>query len=301
MDFFLLSLLNGLSYGLLLFLLCSGLTLIYSLMGVLSFAHAAFYVLGAYLAYGLSLWLGFWLALLLSPLLVGALGALLERHLMRRLQGHSAEMLMTFALALLMLEAVQLIWGNAPVDYRVPAALDGALLELAGVSLPAYRLFIMAVAVLVLGLLAVFLRRSRVGLVLKAALTHPQMAQALGHDVPRLFTLVFALGCGLAGLAGALGGNAFVTEPGMAATLGSVLFVVIVVGGLGSLGGALLACLVIGCLQTLAIGLDASLGSWLGFPGPLAGIKVSQLAPLLPYALMVLVLVLRPRGLMGQR
>ncbi|MEI7783162.1 MAG: branched-chain amino acid ABC transporter permease [Betaproteobacteria bacterium] len=301
MDFFLLSLLNGLSYGLLLFLLCSGLTLIYSLMGVLNFAHAAFYVLGAYLAYALSQRLGFWAALVIAPVLVASLGAWVERHLMRRMRGHLAEMLMTFALALLMLEGVPLIWGNAPVDYRVPAALDGALLQLAGVSLPAYRVFIMAVSLLALGLLALFLRGSRVGLVLKAALTHAQMVQALGHDVPRLYTQVFALGCGLAGLAGALGGNAFVTEPGMAATLGSVLFVVIVVGGLGSLGGALLACLVIGCLQTLAVGLDVSLGSWLGLSGPLAGIKLSQLAPLLPYAFMVLVLTLRPRGLMGQR
>lgn len=301
MDFFLLSLLNGLSYGLLLFLLCSGLTVIYSLMGVLNFAHAAFYVLGAYIAYALSLWLGFWAALLLAPVLVAALGAWVERCLMRRMRGHLAEMLMTFALAILLLELVQLIWGNAPVDYRVPAALDGAWLQVSGISLPTYRFFIMAVAVLVLGLLALLLRRTRLGLLLKAALTHPAMVQALGHDVPRLFTGVFALGCGLAGLAGALGGNAFVTEPGMAATLGSVLFVVIVVGGLGSLGGALLACLLIGCLQTLAVGLDGSLSSWLGLSGPLADIKLSQLAPLLPYALMVLVLVLRPRGLMGQR
>lgn len=303
MDFFLLSLLNGLSYGLLLFLLCSGLTLIYSLMGVLNFAHAGFYVLGAYLAYGLSLWLGFWVALITAPVLVATLGALVERHLMRRMRGHLAEMLMTFALALLLLELVQLFWGSSPVDYRVPALLDGALLAIAGVNLPTYRVFIMGVALLVLALLALFVRSSRVGLVLKASLTHPQMVQALGHDVPRLFTWVFALGCGLAGLAGALGGNAFVTEPGMAATLGSVLFVVIVVGGLGSLGGALLACLVLACLQTLAVGLDGTVGAWLGFsePGPLAAIKLSQLAPLLPYALMVLMLVLRPRGLMGQR
>jgi branched-chain amino acid transport system permease protein len=258
-------------------------------------------VLGAYLAYALSLYLGFWAALLLAPLALAALGALVERCLMRRMQTHLAEMLMTFALAILMLEGVQLVWGNAPVDYRVPSALEGAWLQWAGVSLPTYRLFIMAVALLVLSLLALVLRSSRLGLVLKAALTHAPMVQALGHDVPRLFTAIFALGCGLAGLAGALGGNAFVTEPGMAATLGSVLFVVIVVGGLGSLGGALLACLLIGCLQTLAIGLDGNLGSWLGLPGPLAGLKLSQLAPLLPYALMVLVLVLRPRGLMGQR
>ena len=301
MDFFLLSLLNGLSYGLLLFLLCSGLTLIYSLMGVLNFAHAAFYVLGAYVAYALNRWLGFWAALVLAPMVVAALGALVERHLMRRMPGHLAEMLLSFALALLLLESVQLIWGHAPVDYRVPPALQGSIPVWAGVSLPAYRLFIMAVSLLVLGLLGVFLSRARVGLILKAALTHGPMVQALGHDVPSLFNRVFALGCGLAGLAGALGGNAFVTEPGMAAALGSVLFVVIVVGGLGSLRGALLACLLMGGLQTLAVGLDGSLGSWLGLSGVWGEIKLSQLAPLLPYILLVLVLTLRPRGLLGQR
>jgi branched-chain amino acid transport system permease protein len=139
--------------------------------------------------------------------------------------------------------------------------------------------------------------------VIKAALTHPHMVQALGHDLPRVLMGVFALGCALAALAGVLGGNAFVTEPGMAATIGSVLFVVIVVGGLGSLAGALLASLVIGVLQTLAVGFDVKLGQLLGLPAQnaLTQIAVSQLAPLLPFALMVLVLLLRPRGLLGQR
>ncbi|MBM3362262.1 MAG: branched-chain amino acid ABC transporter permease [Betaproteobacteria bacterium] len=293
MEFFLVFLINGLSYGLLLFLLCSGLTLIYSLMGVLSFAHASFYLLGAYLAFSLSHSIGFWPALLLAPWLTAACGAALERLALRpvRAQGHLAEMLVTFGVSLVLLELIRLIWGSLPLSYPVPAGLDQARWHLAGVALPTYRLFIMAVSVSVLVALALYLRLSLTGLVVKAALTHPQMVQALGHDVPRVFTGVFALGCGLAGLAGVLGGNAFVTEPGIAATIGSVLFVVIVVGGLGSLTGALLASLLMGCLQTLAVGLDVTLGP----------LKISQLAPLLPYALMVLVLTLRPRGLMGQR
>jgi branched-chain amino acid transport system permease protein len=169
--------------------------------------------------------------------------------------------------------------------------------------LPAYRVFIMAVALLVLLALAAWLRLSSAGLVIKAALTHPQMVQALGHNLPRVLTSVFALGCALAALAGVLGGNAFVTEPGMASTIGSVLFVVIVVGGLGSLVGALLASLLIGLLQTLAVGLDVKLGPLLGLPAgsEMAQVALSQLAPLLPFALMVLVLLLRPRGLLGQR
>lgn len=305
MEFFLVFLINGLSYGLLLFLLCSGLTLIYSLMGVLSFAHAGFYLLGAYLAFSLSHWIGFWPALALAPCLTAAWGAAVERWALRpvRTQGHLAEMLVTFGLSLVLLELIRLIWGSLPLSYPVPAGLDQIRWHLAGVGLPTYRLFIMAVSVAVLMALALYLRLSLTGRVVKAALTHPQMVQALGHDVPRVFTGVFALGCGLAGLAGVLGGNAFVTEPGIAATIGSVLFVVIVVGGLGSLYGALLASLLIGCLQTLAVGLDLSLGQVLGLQGPaaLTQLKISQLAPLLPYALMVLVLTLRPRGLMGQR
>jgi branched-chain amino acid transport system permease protein len=305
MDVLLVSLVNGLSYGLLLFLLCSGLTLIYSLMGVLNFAHAAFYVLGAYLAYSLSQFLGFAWALVLAPALAAAGGALFESQLLRRVrdQGHVAEMLVTFGLSLVLLEAVQLVWGTGPVNYRVPAIFDGVIWRIGEVALPAYRVFIMGVSMLVLLALAAWLRLSSVGLVIKAALTHPHMVQALGHDLPRVLMGVFALGCALAALAGVLGGNAFVTEPGMAATIGSVLFVVIVVGGLGSLAGALLASLVIGVLQTLAVGFDVKLGQLLGLPAQnaLAQIAVSQLAPLLPFALMVLVLLLRPRGLLGQR
>jgi branched-chain amino acid transport system permease protein len=305
MDVLLVSLVNGLSYGLLLFLLCSGLTLIYSLMGVLNFAHAAFYVLGAYLAYSLSQFLGFAWALVLAPVLAAAGGALFESQLLRRVrdQGHVAEMLVTFGLSLVLLEAVQLVWGTGPVNYRVPPIFDGVIWRIGEVALPAYRVFIMGVSMLVLLALAAWLRLSSVGLVIKAALTHPHMVQALGHDLPRVLMGVFALGCALAALAGVLGGNAFVTEPGMAATIGSVLFVVIVVGGLGSLAGALLASLVIGVLQTLAVGFDVKLGQLLGLPAQnaLTQIAVSQLAPLLPFALMVLVLLLRPRGLLGQR
>jgi branched-chain amino acid transport system permease protein len=297
------SLLNGVSYGLLLFMLSSGLTLIFSMMGVLNFAHAAFYMLGAYLGYALSAHLGFLSALLLVPLATGLLGAVFERHVLRRVHplGHVPELLVTFGLGLVLHELVQLVWGTGPVNYRVPSWLDGPLFTLYGTQFPLYRAFIMAVALAVLALLGLMLRHSRLGLVVQAALTHPQAVQALGHDVPRVFMAVFGVGSGLAGLAGVLGGNAFVTEPGMAATLGSVLFVVIVVGGMGSLTGALLASLLIGLLQTLAVGLDQSLGQLLELSGPLAAVRLSQLAPVLPFALMVAVLVWRPRGLLGRR
>ena len=285
MEFFTISLLNGLSYGLLLFMLSSGLTLIFSMMGVLNFAHASFYMLGAYFGYSVTEWLGFWPALLLAPLIVGALGALFERFVLRRVHkfGHVAELLITFGMSYLILEGVQLVWGRSSVDYRVPLALDGPLLTLFDIQFPLYRAFMMGVALLMLAVLWLLLTRSRIGLVIQAALTHPGMVEALGHNVPRVFMWVFGGGCALAGLAGVLGGNAFVTEPGMAMAVGGIIFVVVVVGGIGSLGGAFLASLLIGLLQTFAVGLDVSV------------------APILPYVLMVLVLIFRPRGLLGTR
>ena len=293
MELLVLSLLNGLSYGLLLFMLSAGLTLIFSLMGVLNFAHGSFYMLGAYLAHAVAGWWGFWWAMLLAPLLVGALAALFYAQVLQRVaaHGHVAELLVTFGLSYVLLEVVQLVWGRGPVDYRVPSALSGSLFTLWDVRFPAYRAFTMAVALLVLSALALWLRLSRGGLVVQAALSHPKTVQALGHNVPRVFMGVFACGAGLAALAGVLGGNAFVTEPGMAATVGSIVFVVAVVGGLGSLWGAFWASLLMGVLQTAAVSLDVPLGS----------VRLSQLAPLLPYALLVGMLALHPRGLMGQR
>ncbi len=292
MEFVAISLLNGLSYGLLLFMLSSGLTLIFSMMGVLNFAHASFYMLGAYLAYTVTAWLGFWPALVLAPLAVGVLGALFERYGLRRVRrfGHVPELLITFGLSYILAELVQLVWGRSSVDYRVLPALDGPLFSLFGAQFPMYRAFMMGVAVLMLVAMGLLLR-TRVGLVIRAALTHPDMAQALGHNVPRIFTLVFGGGCALAGLAGVIGGNAFVTEPGMALSMGGIVFVVVVVGGMGSLAGAFLASLLIGVLQTVAVGLDV----------PVLSIKISQMAPMLPYLLMVLMLIWRPNGLMGTK
>jgi branched-chain amino acid transport system permease protein len=313
MAFFTISLLNGLSYGLLLFMLSSGLTLIFSMMGVLNFAHASFYMLGAYFGYQVTEWLGFWPALVLAPLMVGILGALFERFVLRRVHrfGHVPELLITFGMSYLILELVQLVWGRSSVDYRVPVALDGPLLTLFGTQFPLYRAFMMGVALLMLAALWLLLKRSRVGLVIQAALTHPGMVEALGHNVPRVFMWVFGGGCALAGLAGVLGGNAFVTEPGMAMAVGGIIFVVVVVGGIGSLGGAFLASLLIGLMQTFAVGLDVSVLSLLQDSGVLLTehtpgyalwqLKISQLAPVLPYLLLVLMLIFRPRGLLGAR
>jgi branched-chain amino acid transport system permease protein len=313
MELITISLLNGISYGLLLFMLSSGLTLIFSMMGVLNFAHASFYMLGAYFAYTTTSLVGFWPALLVAPLLVGVLGALFERYCLRRVHkfGHVPELLITFGLSYIILELVQLVWGRSSVDYRVPQALDGPLFTIFGTSFPTYRVFMMFVALLMLLSIWLLLTRTRIGLVIQAALTHPETVEALGHNVPRVFMLVFGGGCALAGLAGVIGGNAFVTEPSMAFSVGGVIFVVVVIGGMGSLAGAFLASLLIGVLQTFAVAIDTSFVSMFQVLGvtlspetfgyALWKLKVSQVAPILPYLFLVLILIFRPKGLLGTR
>ncbi len=313
MEFTLITLLNGLSYGLLLFMLSSGLTLIFSMMGVLNFAHASFYMLGAYFAYAISTQLGFWPALFVAPLVVGVIGAVVERYGLRSVHkyGHVLELLFTFGLSFVVVELVQLVWGRSAVPYPIPADLDGSLFTLYTTTFPVYRAFMMLVAIVMVAAIYLLLTRTRIGLVIQAALTHPEMAEALGHNVPRVLMLVFGGGCALAGLAGVIGGNAFVTEPNMAASVGSIVFVVVVVGGMGSLAGALLASLLIGVIQTYAVALDYSLNSLLSLwganvsmdmPGAsILNLTISQSAAILPYLLMVLILIFRPKGLMGTR
>ena len=313
MEFFTISLLNGLSYGLLLFMLSSGLTLIFSMMGVLNFAHASFYMLGAYLAYSVTSLVGFWPALVIAPLLVGVIGAAFEKFCLRRVHkfGHVPELLITFGLSYILVELVQLVWGRIAVDYRVPEALKGPLFTLYGTQFPMYRGFMMAVALFMLVAVWLLLKKTRIGLVIQAALTHPETVEALGHNVPRVFMLVFGGGAALAGLAGVIGGNAFVTEPSMAAAVGSIIFVVVVVGGMGSLAGAFLASVLIGVLQTFAVAVDSSLMSAVAVLGiavtpetfgyAVLKLKISQIAPILPYVFLVLMLIFRPKGLLGTR
>ena len=312
-EFFVISLLNGVSYGLLLFMLSSGLTLIFSMMGVLNFAHTSFYMLGAYLAYTISGVVGFWPALILAPLVVFVIGAAFERYSLRRVHkfGHVPELLVTFGLSYLILEVVQLLWGRSTVPYGLPTQLQGPLFTLYGTQFPKSRSFIMLVAMLMLVSVWLLLTRTRIGLVIQAALTHPEMVEALGHNVPRVFMLVFGGGAALAGLAGVIGGNTYVTEPAMANSVGVIIFVVVVVGGMGSLAGAFLASLLIGIGQTFAVAMDQSLATGLQALGvtitdqtfgyELLKLTISQVAPILPYLLLVLILIFRPKGLLGTR
>src|SRR2546423_2763380 len=265
MEFFTVSVLNGLSYGLLLFMLSSGLTLIFSMMGVLNFAHASFYMVGAYVAYTIARFTGFWPALVVAPIVVGVLGAVFERFALRRVHkfGHVPELLITFGLSFVILELVQLIWGRTAMEFQPPHVLQGPAFTLVnssatGLSLvfgaapetmcraadaavrivcspfPATRGFMMLVALLMLVALWLMLTRTRIGLVIQSALTHPEMVEALGHNVPRVFMLVFGAGAALAGLARLLGRATVVTQAAEAGPVGAGAFFVGGGWGIGS-------------------------------------------------------------------
>jgi branched-chain amino acid transport system permease protein len=337
LSFFLISLLNGLSVGLLLFMLASGLTLIFSMMGVLNFAHASFYMVGAYVAYSITQVIGFWWALLLAPPIVGALGALFERYALRRVHkfGHVPELLITFGLSYIILEVVQLIWGRQAVNFQPPELLRGPLFTIVDLpdalrfawgekpavcaatagavctTFPAFRAFGMGVAVLMLLAVWLLLTKTRIGLVIQAALTHPEAVESLGHNVPRVFMGVFGGGTALAALAGVIGGALRVTEPSMALAVGAVVFAVIVIGGMGSLAGAFVASVGLGVIESFAVGSDHSIADGLAALGlamtpetfgfAVWSVKLSQVAAILPYLLLVLILIFRPKGLFGTR
>ena len=307
------SILNGLVYGLLLFLLASGMTLIFSMMGVLNFAHASFYMLAAYLGYTISKNIGYWYGLLMAPAIVGVLGAIIERYGLRHVHkfGHVPELIFTFGLAFLMEEIVQLIWGREQKAYNVPSLLDVPAFTLFGSNFPSYKLFMLLVSVTIFIGLLLALTRTRVGLIIQAAVNQPTVVAMLGHNVPLIFMMTFGVGTALAGIAGVIAGPVLGTYPAMGIELGSIIFVVVVLGGLGSLTGAFIASLLIGMIQTFAMAFDVALADllvWFGleitqqtFLHELWSAKLPQLSPLIPYLILVLMLIFRPTGLMGTR
>lgn len=316
MDLVLVNLIDGLVTGLLLFMLSAGLTLIFSMMGVLNFAHASFYMLGAYFAYQISIALGFWMGLLIAPLIVGVIGAGVERYGLRRVHqyGHVPELIFTFGLALLIEELVQFIWGRNQMPYQIPDVLNFTAFAISGNSIPAYKVFMIFISISIfIGLLFV-LTKTRVGMIIQAALSYPRTVEALGHNVPLIFMGVFGVGTALAGVAGVIAGPVLGTFPGMAFVLGSIVFVTIVIGGLGSLWGALVASLLIGWITTFAKSYNIRMedilnGIGISTPENLSdsmfrdiwAVTSPQIADILPYILMVLILIFRPYGLFGNR
>lgn len=316
MELILVNIIDGLVTGLLLFMLSAGLTLIFSMMGVLNFAHASFYMLGAYFAFQISLALGFWMGLLIAPIVVGVLGAGVERYGLRRVHqyGHVPELIFTFGLALLIEELVQFLWGKNQMPYNIPEVLQFTAFSIAGNSIPAYKIFMIFISIAIFMGLLYILTKTRVGMIIQAALSYPKTVEALGHNVPLIFMGVFGVGTALAGVAGVIAGPVLGTFPGMAFVLGSIVFVTIVIGGLGSLWGALIASLLIGWITTFAKSYNIAMSdilNGLGIATPdnlddnifrdLWTVTSPQIADILPYILMVLILIFRPYGLLGNR
>lgn len=312
MEFLIISTLNGVVYGLLLFMVAAGLTLIFGMMGVVNFAHASFYMIGAYLSYTIARYAGFWVGILVAPLIVGLIGVVIERTMLRRIYdaGHSQQLLLTFGLAFVIEEIVKIFYGNFPVSYRQPTELAGAAFSVFGTNFPSYRLFTGLAALLMLGILYLLLQKTRIGIIVRASVQRPAMVSALGHNVPMVFSGVFGVGSWMAGLAGAIGGALLTTSPNMAAEMTVIAFVVVVVGGLGSLQGAFLASLLIGLLTSFSVGFNVALADLFGLiglgeqaraMGGLMTLQLSSIAGSLPALIMLIVLLTRPAGLMGDR
>ena len=278
--------LHGLVYGMLIFLVASGLTLVLGMMDILNFAHASVYMLGAFGCYQVLLWTdSYWLALLVAPLFCAILGIVIERFFIRKIHnsGHVNELLLTFGLALVINEIIKSVYGTSPLPVAAPPILAGAISLGAAFKYPVYRLFILVFGGMVLAGLFAILRRTRLGIAIRACVEDGEMASMLGTNVSMVFMAVMGLGAWLAGVAGVIVAPYLSVYSGMYADMVLDCFVVIAVGGMGSLGGSLIAALIVGQLQSLGI------------------LFAPRFSIVLIYILMVSVFVFRPQGLYGKK
>ena len=276
---------HGLAYGMVLFLVASGLTLIFGMMGILNIAHAAFFMLSAYFCYQVLAWTGnFWLALLIAPIAAGFVGVLLERFFLRKVHafGHIGELILTVGVMLVIMEGVKVFWGTESLFVTRPQFLD-KLVKMEGLEYPAYRLFIIGLTLVILGIMALLLYKTRLGMVVRAAVSDADMVNALGINVPLVFMFVFGVGTWLAGIAGVAIAPILTVFPGLADQMGLDAFIVVVVGGFGSLKGAFIVAIICGLLCSYGVQF------------------VSQLAPVLMFIFMAIVLGFKPLGLFGER
>ena len=295
--------LNGIQFGVLLFLVAAGLTLVFGVMDFINLAHGVQYMLGAYIAASAGLWAGsFWVGLVLTLPATAALGLVLEALVFRHLYGrdHLSQVLATFGVILTVDEGVRAIWGSAPLEVLQPAGLGAGIELMPGFIYPVYRLAIIAAGLGVALLLWVLVERTRVGMLVRAGATNPTTVAALGINVRRLFTAVFAFGAMLAGFAGALAGPVFAVAPGMGDGVLILAFVVIVIGGIGSIRGAFVAALLVGLLDTMGRALlpDALRLVMAASPARQTG---AALASMLVYIVMAVILCVRPAGLFPVR
>jgi branched-chain amino acid transport system permease protein len=294
--------LNGLQFGLMLFLLAAGLTLVFGIMDCINLAHGSLYMVGAYcVAAAAQAADSFWIGLAAGVAGTALLGLLLELSLFRRLyrRDHLAQVLATFALILIANESVRMIWGAQPVMLNAPEALAGPL-EIAGFSYPAYRLVIIAFGLAVAGLLYLLVARSRVGMWVRAGAANREMTEALGINVQGLFTAVFVFGAALCALAGGLLGPLLAVQVGMGESVLILAFVVIIIGGIGSVRGALVGSLIVGTADTLGRALLPTLLR-ATLPADAAASLGPALASILIYLLMAAILFFRPQGLFPAR
>ena len=276
---------HGLAYGMILFLVASGLNIIFGMMGILNLAHASFFMLSAYFCYQFILWTGnFWMALVLAPVVTAFFGILVERFLLRKMHalGHLGELILTVGVSLVILAGVKIFWGTESLPIKIPPLLEG-LVKVGGLDYPIYRLFIIGLALVVLVLMALLLYKTRLGKIVRAAVSDPDMVDALGINMRRVFMLVFGVGTWLAGVAGVAIAPILTVFPGLSDQMGMDAFIVVVTGGFGSLAGAFIVSIVFGLLSSYGVQF------------------LSQLAPLLMFIFMAVVLAIRPMGLFGER
>jgi branched-chain amino acid transport system permease protein len=276
---------HGLAYGMVLFLVASGLTLIFGMMDILNLAHAAFFMLAAYFCYQfLSMTGNFWAALLLAPVATAFFGILLERFLLRKIHafGLMSQLTLTVGVSLVILAGVKIFWGTESLPVKIPPILSG-LVKMGGLDYPIYRLFIIGLSLVVLAILALLLYKTRIGKIVRAAVSDADMVNALGINIPLVFTFVFGVGIWLAGVAGVVIAPILTVFPGLADQMGMDAFVVVITGGFGSLTGAFIISLIFGLLSSYGVQF------------------VSSLAPVLMFAFMAIVLAIRPMGLFGER
>jgi branched-chain amino acid transport system permease protein len=300
MLLFLEQLLNGLQLGVMLFLLAAGLTLIFGIMGLINLAHGSLYMVGAFTCASVLATTGsFVLAVLAGVVAAGVAGLIIEGLIMRPLyaRGHLDQVLATFGLILFFNELVRLIWGPRPLFIDVPGWLAASVEIFPGAGYPLYRLVIIGVGLAIALGMWWLVQRTRVGMLLRAGASDREMVAALGVDVRKLYAGVFMLGAMLAGLAGALAGPLFAVEVGMGEHILIQTFVVIVIGGIGSIRGALLGALLVGMVDTLGRAYLPTVLRLVAEPATADGVG-SALASMLIYLLMVVVLVWRPRGLL---
>jgi branched-chain amino acid transport system permease protein len=274
---------HGIAYGMILFLIASGLNIIFGMMGILNMAHASFFMLAGYFCYQVIAITGsFWAALLLAPVFGAVAGILMERIFLRKLHafGHLGELILTVGIGQVILAFVKIFWGTESLPVQVPPILVG-MVKFGGLEYPIYRLFVIGLALVVLVFMSLLLYKTRLGKIVRAAVSDRDMVNALGINIPVVFMFVFGIGTWLAGVAGVAIAPILTVFPGLADQVGMDAFIVVVTGGFGSLAGSFIVAIIFGLLSSYGVQF------------------LSQLAPVLMVAFMAIVLAFRPNGLMG--